>query len=129
MHLTDPVAVLRYLRDELGYRNDLNYQGPWGGGYPPPASFRGDWMSVRWDWKADTLIQGSPLESVMAKDSSLRALVICGTYDLVCPYAVVEAKTRGVARVRTTILPGGHAVYTDDRARLALKRAVRELVQ
>jgi hypothetical protein len=27
---------------------DLKYQGPFGGGYPPPRAFRGDWMSVKW---------------------------------------------------------------------------------
>ena len=130
MHLTDPVTMLRYFRDELGYRNDLAYQGPWGGSYPPPATFRGDWMSVRWDWKADTLIHGSPLEHAMASDTAMKVLVVCGMYDLVCPYAVVEEKLRGVSpRVRWARLAGGHAVYTDDRARLALKQAARELMR
>jgi hypothetical protein len=32
LNLLDEVTVLRYLRDELGYRNDLKYQGPFGGG-------------------------------------------------------------------------------------------------
>ena len=48
-NIIDDVAVVRYLRSELGFESDLPYQGPFGGGYPPPTSFRGDWMSVRWN--------------------------------------------------------------------------------
>jgi len=130
MHLTDPVAVLRYFRDELGYRNDLNYQGPWGGGYPPPERFRGDWMSVRWDWKADTAIKESPLEAAMLADSGMRVQVVCGVYDLICPWKVNEVKVRDArreldGRVEVARLTGGHAVYTDDRARLVLREGVR----
>ena len=39
--IIDDVAVVRYLRSELKYQSDLLYQGPFGGGYPPPTSFRG----------------------------------------------------------------------------------------
>ena len=46
------IGVVRYLRNELNYRNDLKYQGPFGGGYPPATSFRGDWMSVKWSRSA-----------------------------------------------------------------------------
>jgi carboxypeptidase C (cathepsin A) len=43
------VPLIRYLRDELGYKSDLLYQGPFGEGYPPPVAARGDWMSQRWN--------------------------------------------------------------------------------
>ena len=48
-NIIDDVAVVRYLRQELGFESDLPYQGPFGGGYPPATAFRGDWMSVRWN--------------------------------------------------------------------------------
>ena len=47
--ILDAISVTRYLRNELGFKSDLFYQGPFGGGYPAPTSFRGDWMSVRWN--------------------------------------------------------------------------------
>jgi len=51
---------VRYFRNELGYKSDLKYQGPFGGGYPPPTSFRGDWMSVRWNRPAADAASGTP---------------------------------------------------------------------
>jgi carboxypeptidase C (cathepsin A) len=144
--LVDPIAVLRYIRTELGYLNDLNYQGPWGGGYPPPEHFRGDWMSVRWDWKADStraLVLAasgsaastpSPLEHAMMANPSRRVLVACGTFDLICDYYANEWKITHLPndlrrRVAVKAYPGGHALYTDDSARLALKRDVEQLVR
>jgi len=43
------VPLIRYLRDDLGFKSDLLYQGPFGEGYPPAATERGDWMSQRWN--------------------------------------------------------------------------------
>jgi carboxypeptidase C (cathepsin A) len=132
--LLDPVAVLRYMREELGYVDDLNYQGPWGGSYPPPKQFRGDWMSVRWDWKADSVFANAPppLERAMTTNPSLRVLVACGTFDLICDYYANEWKIAHLPdelrrRVEVKAYDGGHALYTDDAARLALKRDVEQL--
>src|SRR6185295_12980873 len=108
-NLLDDVMVLRYLRDELGYRSDLRYQGPFGGGYPPPTTFRGDWMSVRWNRPqavgagrenapgppaaaaagrgAQASAPEQPLRRAMAANPSLEVMVGCGYYDLVCSYA------------------------------------------
>ena len=36
--LIDDVAVTRYFRSVLKYESDLPYQGPFGGGYPPPTA-------------------------------------------------------------------------------------------
>ena len=113
MNLLDDVMVLRYLRDDLGYRSDLRYQGPFGGGYPPPTTFRGDWMSTRWNRPATaTAASGNAapaappggggqggrgaagrdttpqqlLRNAMRANPALRVLVGCGIYDLVCSY-------------------------------------------
>jgi len=136
VNLLDPVAVIRYLRNDLGYKNDLNYQGPWGGAYPAPAQFRGDWMSVRWDWKADSVFAKAPppLEHAMTTNAGLRLLVACGTFDLICDYSANEWKIAHLPdalrrRIVVKAYPGGHALYTDDAARLALKRDVAKLVR
>ena len=156
MNLLDDVMVLRYLRDDLGYRSDLRYQGPFGGGYPPPTTFRGDWMSTRWNRPATaTAASGSapaaappggggqggrgaagrdttpqqPLRNAMRANPALRVLVGCGIYDLVCSYYanVVEPRTistRHRRKVAARSYPGGHAMYTDPRAHVQLRRDV-----
>jgi carboxypeptidase C (cathepsin A) len=136
--IIDDRAVVRYIRDELGFESDLRYQGPFGGGYPPPTSFRGDWMSVKWNWRppvdstmpVDTL---PPLERAMRADPELRVLVVCGWYDLMCDVAANEqlasrADTAFAGRVTARGLAGGHAVYTDPAARRALTQEVAAFV-
>ena len=135
--ILDGVSQVRYLRNELGYKCDLFYQGPFGGGYPPPTRPRGDWMSVRWNFGGDGgrnataagNSQPSPLDgfrAAMKTDESLRALVVTGYYDLVSSYfAIEQAATRltpDLAR-RVTIrsYAGGHAIYTDDAVRHRLR--------
>ena len=133
-HLLDPVAVLRYLRNEVGYRSDLNYQGPWGGGYPPPTRFRGDWMSVKWDWRPDTTMPPQPLEHAMQTDSALRVFVACGIYDLVCDYygnewAATHLDEPLRRRVTVRSYEGGHAVYTDAPTRVQLAGDVTDFIR
>ncbi len=112
--IINDIGVVRYFRNELQYKSDLKYQGPFGGGYPPPTSFRGDWMSVRWNRSPDaasgnTARQGTatpaasqgptaaatpsptppdqPLKRAMIANPKLQVLVACGYYDLVCNHA------------------------------------------
>src|SRR5215510_4612604 len=104
--IINDIGVVRYFRNELQYKSDLKYQGPFGGGYPPPTSFRGDWMSVRWNRSpaeapsSDAGRQGAsggatapgatpeqPLRRAMTANPKLQALSACGYYDLVCSYA------------------------------------------
>jgi len=139
--IIDEVGVIRYMRDELGYHSDLRYQGPFGGGYPPPEGFRGDWMSMRWDRSDSTRApvddrSGDPtpaLERVMRADGALRVFTACGYYDLVCSYAVIDRMVAVMdptlaARVTVRAYPGGHAVYTDDAVRLALRADVEAFI-
>ncbi|MFB3828119.1 MAG: hypothetical protein ACE15B_15220 [Bryobacteraceae bacterium] len=135
--ILDGVSVIRYLRNELGYKSDLFYQGPFGGGYPPPTSFRGDWMSVRWSRQtpasgskaASGPAPPSPTEAfraALAANPNLRVLVANGYYDLVSSYFGVE---RAAARLPAELAPrvtvrsyaGGHALYTDDAVRTQLR--------
>ena len=134
-NLLDDVAVLRYLRDELGYRNDLRYQGPFGGGYPPPTKFRGDWMSVRWNRAdLDSSPPPQPLRNAMRLNPSLRVLVACGIYDLVCDYLgntwIADHLDAPLKRnVVARSYPGGHAMYTDPRAHMELERDVVQFIR
>lgn len=133
-------GVVRYLRDELGYRNDLFYTGPFGGAWPPAEAVRGDWMSVRWKWTREEAASMSrpgqadlTLPRAMATNPRLRVFVTCGYYDLVCDVAVNDWIARQLPaelRSRVTVRPytGGHAVYMDDVARLQLKRDVTEFM-
>ena len=140
-NIIDDVAVIRYMRDELGYRSDLRYQGPFGGGYPPPDSFRGDWMSVMWDRSEDARApvddrSSDPtpaVERVMRANEALRLFVACGYYDLVCSYALIEEMVASLDptladRITVRIYPGGHAVYDDDRVRGRMRTDVTAFI-
>jgi carboxypeptidase C (cathepsin A) len=138
--IIDNVGVTRYLRSELKYESDLPYQGPFGGGYPPPTAFRGDWMSVRWNWALDKSEKGTsagaaqPLQRAMLLNPSLRVFVSCGYYDLVCSYFANESVAGRIEpAIRSNVLVrnygGGHAIYTEDSVRLAMQRDVTRFVQ
>ncbi len=157
-NLLSDVAVIRYLRNELGFKSDLFYQGPWGGGYPAPTTFRGDWMSMRWGARRDPAAGGrggadstasrpgsgrgatpptttvEPLRAALLADRELRVLSVCGYYDLMCAYASNEWVASHLDasirdRVVTRAYAGGHAIYTDAAAQAALKRDVGKLLQ
>lgn len=134
-NLLDDVMVLRYLRDELGYRSDLRYQGPFGGGYPPPTAFRGDWMSVKWKREPGDSIAGErSLREAMRLNPTLRVLSGCGIYDLACDYygnvwSASHLDVPAEARVVAYQYPGGHAMYTDPRAHRQLVADVTRFIR
>ena len=139
------LAVTRYLRSELKFESDLNYQGPFGGGYPPPTTFRGDWMSTRWNRSPPAGSTGGPapgpaaapeqaLSRAMTANPSLRVLSWCGYYDLVCSYFVNEYTAGQLdpapkARVSARAFGGGHAIYTEDAVRLEMQRDAAAFMQ
>jgi carboxypeptidase C (cathepsin A) len=129
--ILDDVSVIRYLRNVIGYRSDLKYQGPFGGGYPPPTAFRGDWMSVLWN--RDLQPDPEALHQAMTMNPSLDVFIACGRYDLVCSYQANEYAAAHLpadlaGRVNARSYDGGHAIYTDDAARLALKHDVAAFI-
>ena len=124
--ILDARAVLRYLREELGYQSDLSYQGPFGGGYPPPTRFRGDWMSVKWNWHPDTTAQPGGLAAALARDPALRVFLACGYYDLLGWCYAQDNAARHLppairSRVTSHVYAGAHAIYSDDASRRALR--------
>ena len=146
-NIIDNISVLRYLRNELRYECDLPYQGPFGGGYPAPKKSRGDWMSVKWDWKAGELGRVSkgedaekaearmqPLHAAMLANPELKVFMASGYFDLVCSFAAnayvadhLEPELR--KNVITRAYAGGHAIYTEESAQLELKRDVAKFIQ
>jgi len=139
------VLLTRYLRRDLGFRSDLLYQGPFGGGYPPPNTFRGDWMSTRWDRgslanrpaAASASISATaeqPLRRALIANPSLRLLVVCGTYDLVCSYyenewAVQHLEPALASRITVRTYAGGHEAYLNKPARAAMQRDLAAFVR
>ena len=139
------VVLTRYLRGDLGFRSDLLYQGPFGGGYPPPNTFRGDWMSTRWDRGSPVnrpaAASGSisataeqPLRRALIANPSLRLLVVCGTYDLVCSYyenewAVQHLEPALASRITVRTYAGGHEAYLNKPARAAMQRDLAAFIR
>ena len=123
-NVINDVGVLRYFRNELQYKSDLRYQGPFGGGYPPSAAFRGDWMSVKWDFqRTKGKSPDQPLLRAMTANPKLQVLVASGYYDLACSYSANDYLAShlepNVARkVLARCYRGGHAIYTDKDAQL-----------
>jgi reactive intermediate/imine deaminase len=128
-------GVLRYFGKELQYRSDLSYQGPFGGGYPPPTSPRGDWMSVKWDFQASTgPLAEQPLLRALTANPRLQVLVASGYYDLACSYYANEyvaghLEPKLARNVRARTYRGGHAIYLDPDAQMELKRDVAQFIQ
>ncbi|MGH7472165.1 MAG: hypothetical protein ACRENP_29800 [Longimicrobiales bacterium] len=59
--------------------------------------------------------------------------IACGIFDLVCPYYANEHVAAHLpadlaGRVMAKSYGGGHAIYTDDAARLQLKRDVMAFI-
>jgi carboxypeptidase C (cathepsin A) len=144
-NIINDVGVIRYFRNELQYKSDLRYQGPFGGGYPPSPTFRGDWMSVRWNREqardpsngangpgsvgGTEVPPKQPLRRAMTANPELQVFVACGYYDLVCSFAanayLAAHLDANLARnVVARAYSGGHAIYTDRGAQMELKRDV-----
>lgn len=131
-------ALIRYLRDTLGYRSDLLYRGPWGGAFhPDPFKPMGpvlsdDWMAALWDHAA-ALHGGEgappagppPLARAMTAEPRMLVWSVSGLYDASCAardeaIAATPAPLR--ARVRASCYPAGHMVYTDRPVRVRMAR-------
>ena len=150
--ILDAVSVVRYMRNVLGFKSDLFYQGPFGGGYPPATTFRGDWMSVRWNRGGPSTAgagaapnappnsanappnASQALRAAMSTNPHLRVLVASGYYDLVSSYHEIEYAVKHLPpdlarRVTVHSYPGGHAAYTDDAVRHTFRADVAAFMQ
>ena len=75
------------------------------------------------------------LRSALALDNHLTVLIAHGMFDLVTPYFATQLMldqipgSVGMDRVRFTLHPGGHMIYTNDAARAALHDAAAAMVR
>ncbi len=131
--------IVPYLRNELGFRSTALYAGPFGGRWPPPTSFRGDWMSVRWDRGSSDSIgpdQTASLHQALRADGNLRVLVVSGYYDLATPYFATEYTFSHLGlepplreRVKLLTYEAGHAVYLDKTTRGQFTKDVAAFIE
>jgi carboxypeptidase C (cathepsin A) len=114
--------IVPYLRSELGFSADARYAGPWGGGWPSPATPRADWTGQRWDMGSSRSNGNvaADLADAMRRNPTLRVFVAHGYYDLVTPYFAGEYAVSHMrldpALRRNVILqlyPGGHSMYSE----------------
>jgi carboxypeptidase C (cathepsin A) len=126
-----------YLREELGFKTDLIYQGLEVG---PATSGRTIDPNSAWQW--DQGDPGAPMipvddgppggaapwvQRTFAADPSTRTFVAAGTYDSLnsCPlieYQISRLEARLRDRITTGCYAGGHMMYEDRPARMRLRQ-------
>lgn len=110
-------AMVRYLRQTLGYRTDLRYE------------LLNRAVNHHWDWQDGGGDQPSVLEDLrqaVALDPQLRIRIAQGLTDLVTPYLCARfiiahlPTVQAVSPIELDLYPGGHMMYwrPDMRARL-----------
>ena len=118
-------AFNQYVRDELGFKSDLEYYILGGG-------------IGRWDFGADNAYADTSeaLRSAFAKNPYMRLFVASGYYDLATPYFATRYTLRHMgldpslrANVQTTYYEAGHMMYIDVGSLRQLKADVAAFVQ
>jgi len=130
----------RYLRDQLGFRSDLLYRGPFGNAFHPqplrsdPGSgLPDDRMAAMWDF-SQKVPDGAdaPLRRAMDLDPQLRVLTLRGRYDgWPCESSVetTRAASRGHAgQVTSLCQQGGHMWYSERASRVQGRRAFEQFL-
>jgi carboxypeptidase C (cathepsin A) len=112
--------IVPYLRDELHFAADARYAGPWGGGWPSPASPRADWTGVRWDNGRGNVNVAAELADAMRRVPGMRVFIAQGYFDLVTPFFAGDYAVSHMhlpAAIRKNIVfgyyEGGHSMYMD----------------
>ena len=115
--------IVPYLRSELGFSADARYAGPWGGGWPSPATPRADWTGQRWDMggsgRANVNV-AAELADAMRRVPTMRVFLAQGYFDLVTPYFAGDYAVSHMgldpALRRNFVFgyyPGGHSMYVE----------------
>ena len=123
----------RYMRQELRFESDLQYQGPLGGGYPSNAQsinrrFKREGQSAPVDPKP-------PLRRAMDANPAIRVFLLRGLYDSLsngCArhlYTVNHLDPAIRRRVAVGCYGAGHDFYTDKLVRQQVKRDMMAFVR
>jgi hypothetical protein len=128
------VLVNRYLRNELGFKTDLVYQGLESGysSAANPASVNERWKYDQGDPNVPVVVRntegppgGTPpwLRRAMDLDAGLRTFVATGMYDSLnsCPansYLLSRLAPHDASRITVRCYEGGHMMYEDRQPRL-----------
>lgn len=134
------MLINRYLRQELGFRTDLVYQGLETGysSVPNPESVNARWRYDQGDPGVPVVARntdgppgGTPpwLTRTMDIDPSIRAFVATGIFDSLnsCAgnaYTLSRLPPDRSRRITFECYEGGHMMYEDKAARFALKRDI-----
>jgi len=133
--------VNHYLRNELGFKTDLVYQGLESGysSAANPTSVNERWKYDQGDPNVPVVVRntdgppgGTPpwLRRAMDLDPGLRTFVATGMYDSLnsCPansYLLSRLSPRDASRITFRCYEGGHMMYEDRQPRLDLARDIR----
>jgi carboxypeptidase C (cathepsin A) len=121
-------GINQYLRNELGYENDLSYEiitervRPWRG---PKDPFRQGFTAL------------GQLSTALRTNRNLRVLYQLGYFDLCTPYwgavsdvAKLQIPPELEGNVHVSLFASGHMIYVDEKSRIAesedIKRFVKE---
>lgn len=122
-----------YLRDELGFKTDAFYAGPFGSGWPLPRAPRGDWLALHWDYGSATTARdpGDALAQALRQNKALHVFSASGYYDLSTPFFATEYAFEHMglnpeqrSRIEIKVYPGGHMMYMSGDNREQLERDV-----
>jgi carboxypeptidase C (cathepsin A) len=128
-------AITPYLRDDLQWKSDALYAGPFGGRWPTPLFQRGDWTSVMWDRSVGAVDRAKSLAEALRHYPDLHIVIANGYYDFSTPFSVSEYSISHLqlapserSRIRLIRYAGGHAAYMDPKVREQMFEDARNLV-
>jgi len=128
-------AMVPYLRNELGWKSDALYAGPWGGRWPTPESPRGDWTSLLWNQGTEPQERASLLTEVLQRNARMHVVIANGLYDFATPFAASEYDVAHLglneeqkSRLRIVRYESGHSPYTSTEERQKLLHDAKTLL-
>ncbi|MDO7835580.1 hypothetical protein Q4610_11050 [Sphingobium sp. HBC34] len=129
-----------YVRNDLGFRSDLFYRGPFGKSFhpepikaDPETGYGSDWMAMMFKWDAAGFAprEEQPLRRAMRANPRLRVYNMLGLYDGNC-----AGRAQEIAQIADDLRPrvssacyvGGHMFYSDRKTRQQVQRDFADFV-
>lgn len=130
-----------YIRNELGFKSDLFYRGPFGKAFHPEpltsapgTGYGSDWMATMFKWDAAGFAprEDQPLRRAMRENPNLRVFSMLGLYDGNCAgraQEIAQIADDLKPRVSSACYVGGHMFYSDRKTREQIQRDFTEFVR